>query len=246
MSARTALVTGGGSGIGRATAVALARAGYRVAVAGRRREPLEETVALLGEGIAIAGDHSVEPDAERMVAETVAAFGALDVLVNNAGAIRRNVLVHELDAALWDELVAVNLRGPFLVARAALRAMLARDGDRAIVNVSSTFAHKAGPGVAPYSAAKAGVLALTRSIAVEYGPRGIRCNCVCPHIVETPLAEVDRPNWAQLREQLPAQYPLRRLGAPEDVAQTIVFLASPQAAWTTGIVVDVAGGITAT
>jgi len=246
VSARTALVTGGGTGIGRATAQALAQAGYRVAVAGRRREPLEETAALVGDGLVVIGDHSVEEDAERIVAEAVAGLGRLDVLVNNAGAIRRNVPVHELSAERWDEQVAVNLRGPFLVARAALRTMLDGEGDRSIVNVSSTLSHRAVPGVAAYSAAKAGVLALTRSIAVEYGPHGIRCNCVCPHIVETPLAEVDRPNWAQLREELPAQYPLRRIGAPEDVAGTIVFLASPQAAWTTGIVVDVAGGITAT
>src|ERR671937_835617 len=137
-----------------------ARCGSRTArarsgggAAGRGGEPLDETVALLGEGIAIAGDHSVEPDAERMVAETVAAFGALDVLVNNAGAIRRNVLVHEVAIEHWDDQVLVNLRGPFLVARAALRAMLDGEGDRAIVNVSSTLAHTAAPGVAAYSAA---------------------------------------------------------------------------------------------
>ena len=135
---------------------------------------------LLGDGVAIAGDHADEADAQRMVDETVAAFGRLDVLVNNAAAIRRNVPVHELTAERWDEQLTVNLRGPFLVARAALRAMLDGSGDRAIVNVSSTLAHKAAPGVAPYSAAKAGLLALTRSIAIEYGERGIRCNAVCP------------------------------------------------------------------
>jgi NAD(P)-dependent dehydrogenase (short-subunit alcohol dehydrogenase family) len=242
---RTALVTGGGTGIGRATAQRLAALGYRVAVSGRRAEPLEETVRLLGDGVAIPGDHADEADAQRMVDAAVAAFGRLDVLVNNAAAIRRNVPVHELTAERWDEQLTVNLRGPFLVARAALRAMLDGSGDRAIVNVASTLAHKAAPGVAPYSAAKAGLLALTRSIAIEYGARGIRCNAVCPDIVETPLAETDRPNWPEMREQLPARYPLGRIGQPGDIAGAIAYLASPEATWVSGVAVDVAGGYTA-
>jgi NAD(P)-dependent dehydrogenase (short-subunit alcohol dehydrogenase family) len=242
-----ALVTGGGTGIGRATAHALSRAGYRIAVAGRRREPLEETVAELGSGLVLVGDHADEDDAARFVSRTVEQLGGLDVVVNNAGAIRRNLPVHEIVADRFDDQVRINLRGPFLLSRAALRWMIEAppSKERSIVNVASTLAHRAFPGVAPYSAAKAGVIALTRSIAIEYGSYGIRCNCVCPDIIDTPLARTDRDNWEAMAEDLPARYPVGRIGQPDDVASMIVYLATPGASWVSGVVVDVDGGFTA-
>jgi NAD(P)-dependent dehydrogenase (short-subunit alcohol dehydrogenase family) len=242
-----ALVTGGGTGIGRATALALAGAGYRVAVAGRRREPLEETVAELGEGLVLVGDHADEDDAAQFVAETVASLGGLDVLVNNAGAIRRNVPVHEIGADRFDDQVRINLRGPFLMSRAALRWMIEAppSTERSIVNVASTLAERAFPGVAAYSAAKAGVIALTRSIAIEYGSYGIRCNCVCPDIIDTPLARTDRDNWEAMAASLPGRYPVGRIGQPEDVADAIAYLAAPGASWMTGVILNVDGGFSA-
>jgi NAD(P)-dependent dehydrogenase (short-subunit alcohol dehydrogenase family) len=242
-----ALVTGGGTGIGRATAHALSRAGYRIAVAGRRREPLEETVAELGSGLVLVGDHADEDDAARFVSRTVEQLGGLDVVVNNAGAIRRNLPVHEIVADRFDDQVRINLRGPFLLSRAALRWMIEAppSKERSIVNVASTLAHRAFPGVAPYSAAKAGVIALTRSIAIEYGSYGIRCNCVCPDIIDTPLARTDRDNWEAMAVDLPARYPVGRIGQPDDVASMIVYLATPGASWVSGVVVDVDGGFTA-
>ena len=249
LEGRVALVTGGGTGIGRAAALRLAAEGAAVAVSGRRPEPLAETVAVVeaagGRALAVRGDASVEDDAERMVAETAAAFGRLDVLVNNAGAIRRNVLLHELPAERWDELVALNLRSVFLVTRAALPRMLELEGDRSIVNVSSTFALAAGPGVSAYTAAKGGVISLTRALAVEYAPRGIRANCVCPGIVVTPLAYVDRPHFEEQQVEFAQLFPLGRLGTPEDVAGAIAYYASADAAWVTGTVIEVDGGFTA-
>jgi len=243
---RAALITGGGSGIGRATAVRLAGAGYAVAVSGRRIQPLEQTAALAGvKVVPVAGDITHAADAERMVAATVDAFGRLDVLVNNAGTIDRGPLLHELPAERWDEQLSSNLRGAFLVTRAALRTMLDGEGDRVVVNVASSLAQIGAPGVAAYSAAKGGLVALTRAVAIEYGARGIRCNCVCPHIVDTDLAKVGRRSWQELLDTAPERYPVGRIGRPDDVAAAIEYLASPQAEWVTGAVLVVDGGITA-
>jgi len=244
---RVALVTGGGTGIGRATALALAADGLAVVLAGRRAGPLEEVAAEIGDRVlAVPGDLSRAEDAERVVRSAVEAFGGLHVVVNNAGVIRRNIRLHEVGVQLWDELIAINLRGPYLVLHYALPELLRAEGDRCIVNVGSTLAVKPAPGIAPYAAAKGGLVALTKAVALEYAGEGVRCNVVLPASVRTALARTDRPDFDAIEGTMASGYPLGRLGEPEDVAAGIRWLVHPGAGWVTGAEIRVDGGFTVT
>lgn len=236
------LITGGASGIGLATARLAHDLGARVAIAGRRADRGREAAGTLGpDALFVPADVNREDDVPRLIAAVTARFGRLDGLINNAGGLHR-APVHEEDAAGWDRALGVNLRGVFLCCRHALPALIAAKG--AIVNVASILALRANYGRTPaYDAAKAGVVALTRSIAVRYGPDGVRANAVCPDFVPTDLNrnvwEAWTPEqWASSAEN----YPLRRPGTPEDVARAILFLASDAAAWISGIALVLDGG----
>jgi NAD(P)-dependent dehydrogenase (short-subunit alcohol dehydrogenase family) len=235
MTQRVALVTGGGTGIGRATAHALIEAGWAVTVSGRRPAILEQVVAGFGErGLAVVGDVASEEDCRRMVDETVARFGRLDLLVNNAAIFSVTPLVEEEEAS-WRHQFDVNLNGPWYLCRLAHPHLKASGGS--VINVLSTLAHKAGVSLSTYACSKAALEMLGRCLALEWAGDGIRVNAVSPGVVDTPLHP---PGGA---ESMAASHPLGRIGQPEEVAAAILFLASDASCWTTGANLDVDGGI---
>jgi NAD(P)-dependent dehydrogenase (short-subunit alcohol dehydrogenase family) len=253
VTGKRTLITGGGTGIGRATAELFAREGARVMVSGRRRAELEETVRLVEKGggtaALVPGDVSRPADAERMVRETVGAFGGVDILVNNAGILVRNASVTDVAIEDWDRVIGVDLTGVFLVSRFALLEMVRAGGGGAIVNVSSVAGIVGDPKLAPYNAAKGGVNLLTKNMALDYAPHGIRVNAVCPGRVATPMP-MSRlqpgDDWETLLARWGKNIPLGRVGRPEDIARAILFLASEESSWITGTELVIDGGATIT
>jgi 3-oxoacyl-[acyl-carrier protein] reductase len=241
---RVALVTGGGSGIGRAVALELARAGAHVAVTGRRVPPLEETAGMIetagGKALAVAGDVSCPQDVERVIGRVISTWGQLQIAVNAAGVAHEGSLA-ETTPEDFDRVISINLRGVYLVCRAAA-AHLAATGNGAIVNIASILGMRGTRGTLVYSISKAGVISLTRCIAGELGP-AVRANCICPDGVRTAMLE-DMLNAMspEAYSRLMTQYPLRRLGEPEDIAHAVAFLASDAASWISGQVLVIDGG----
>jgi NAD(P)-dependent dehydrogenase (short-subunit alcohol dehydrogenase family) len=243
LEGKVAIVTGGGSGIGEATARLMAREGASVVVADISGAEAERVVGQLGSGLAVEVDVSDEPSVMRMVESAVESFGGLDVLHNNATDSATNALdmdIVTLDMAVFDRLVAVNLKGQFMGCKHAIPHMLARGGG-SIINTASIDGF-VGRGVrAAYGASKAGVVLLTKSVASQYGARGIRCNAVAPGLTLTPaVGDVT----AEHIEASLARYPMPRLCRPEDVASAVVFLASDEAAYINAVTLMVDGGAT--
>jgi NAD(P)-dependent dehydrogenase (short-subunit alcohol dehydrogenase family) len=250
LEGKACIITGGGSGIGRATCLLFAEEGARIAVADKRGDAAEAVAAECrargAEAIAVAGDVSKDADARRMVEETVQRFGRLDVLVNNAGYGFAGT-VTDTDEEAFDALMAVNVRGVFLCAKHAIPAMAANGGG-AIVNTASVVASIGIRNRAAYCASKGAVAALTRAIAIDHVAEGIRCNAVAPGTIDTPyFDEILRksPAAADTRKALEARQLLGRLGTPEEIAAGILFLASDESRFATGSILTIDGGMTA-
>jgi NAD(P)-dependent dehydrogenase (short-subunit alcohol dehydrogenase family) len=250
LSGKVALITGGGTGIGRAIALAFAREGAGVAVAGRRLEKLKETAGEIekqgGAAMALECDVTRAKDAERVVRESAKKFGKLNVLVNNAGMLSV-ATVDAVSEEEWDRVMAVNVKGPFLMSRAALKEFR-KAGGGAIVNIGSVLGLVAMKDRAAYCASKGGVTMLTKAMALDHAHDKVRVNCICPAIVETELVKGLFDNCEKgpaLRKARLTTIPLGRFGKPVDVAELAVFLASEESSWLTGATIPLDGGLTA-
>ncbi|MDH3285012.1 MAG: SDR family oxidoreductase [Acidobacteriota bacterium] len=249
-AARRVLITGAGTGIGRAVAKRLARNAARLVLVGRRAAPLEQTAELCetagGRARIVSADVGDESSVRELLLQTGETLGALDGLVNNAGLAHYGT-VEETPPERWNEVHRVNLTGPFLVTRAALP--LLRCGDQpAIVNVSSTLGLRALRNAAAYCSSKAGLVNLTRAVAMDHADEGIRCNVVCPGVVATEMSRLDRDDGLDPDErwkQLEAVHPLGRIATPEEIAEVVAFLLSPASSFITGAALPIDGGMTA-
>jgi NAD(P)-dependent dehydrogenase (short-subunit alcohol dehydrogenase family) len=245
LAGKVAVVTGAGSGIGKSIALRLAREGAALVLVGRRLAPLEAVQAEVRQRGGVAESLPVdlsEAAAAATVSEMVRErFGTLDILVNNAGTLRRNEDITQTSAEQWNFDLAINVSAVFYLCQQAIPLLRASRG--CIVNIASQLAVVGAPGYATYAACKGAVLALTRALAMDYAAEGIRVNAVSPGLVDTPMAYINRPGFTP--EAGANHYPLRRVGQPDDIANSVVFLASSEAGWITGHNLLVDGGYTA-
>jgi len=240
---KTAIITGGGSGIGQASARFFHREGANVILFGRRRHKLEETVQELGSrALAIEGDVTRGKDLDRLVKEAISNFERIDILVNNAG-IFKGAPLHEISDEQYDEVMNINMTAAFQLTRKVLPVMIEQKGG-SIIHISSILGIIAVPQVAVYNISKGAMNQLNRSIAVEYGSYGIRSNSICPGLIKTDMT-ADLMSDTTLMQEWSKEYPIGRFGKPEDVANACLFLASDESSFITGTVLPVDGGFTA-
>ena len=245
LEGKVALVTGGSSGIGRATALAFAREGAKVVIASRGIERGEETVQMAkkagGEAIFIKTDVSKALEVEALVNKTVETYKRLDCAFNNAGILHPIARLADETEESWDSMINTNLKGVWLCLKYEILQML-KQGKGAIVNDSSVAGLRASRVTASYGASKHGIIGLTKTAALEYGKDNIRVNAVCPALIRTPML-LYRDKRTDLNEQWVADLPLARMGDPEEVAEAVVFLCSDASSFITGAILTVDGGM---
>lgn len=244
---KVALITGAGSGIGRACALAFAREGARVALVGRTRAKLDQVAGEIGAAAFVCpADISKPADVERAVTQTIAHFGELDVLVNSAATLIAGTATSHTEAE-WDATFDANVKGLWLLSRASLPYLRAAGGG-SIINVSSVIGLVGARNRLAYSASKGAVTLLTKSMALDHAAENIRVNCICPGIVETELVSefiTKAPDPEAARKQRVGLHPLGRFGNPEEIAHLAVYLASDESAWVTGAAFPIDGGYSA-
>jgi len=245
---KVAVVTGAGSGIGRATAVLFSDEGAKVVLAGRRFEALKDTLSCLKENkenrdraLLVQTDVSKESEVRRLVEETLSVFGGLDILVNNAGIEGPYKTVPEISEDEWDAVIDINLKGIFLCSKFAIPAMRKR-GRGVITNVSSNWGIVGAGNSAAYCASKAGVISLTKAMAIDHARDGIVVNCICPGDVDTPMTQRSLKSYPESETQKPNA---AKLISPEEIAHAILYLVSDKAAMTTGTALVIDNGATA-
>ncbi len=241
---KIAIVTGAGSGIGRACAVALAREGAQVVLVGRRKERLEETAREIGDtAFVLSADISEKNEVNRVVEQTVAHFGGLNVLLNNAGVLHIGT-AEQITEEQWDETFNVIVRGVWLLSRAVLPAMR-KAGGGSIINMASVLGINGARNRAAYAASKGAVVLLTKCMAIDHGHEHIRVNAICPSFIETDLTAAvisKAPDPKAVRAERVAVHPMGRLGQPGDITGLAVYLASDESSWVTGSAFPVDGG----
>jgi 3-oxoacyl-[acyl-carrier protein] reductase len=250
LNGKVAIVTGAGGGVGRSIVKRLASDGAKVVLVGRTHDKLVKAAAEVGgdkeNTLTVAADITREAEVLSAIEQTISSFDKIDILVNNAGSINDPLCFHETTDDQWNELIGTNMIGTFHMTKAVLPIMMKNKDGGNIVNISSVLGVRAIPKVplSVYGATKAGVIMFSKSIAVEYGPHNIRCNCVCPSTIRSSLIEPYLQDEGA-KKTLESAFPLRRIGEPEDIAGAVSYLCSDDAAWVTGTVMMVDGGVTA-
>lgn len=248
LKGKVAIVTGAGGGVGKSITKRLASEGCKVVLVGRNRDRLMKSANEAGDKknlLPVIADITKESEVLSAIEQTLSSFDRIDILVNNAGTINDPLCFHDTNEDQWNELIATNLLGTFHMTKATLPLMV-KNKSGSIVNISSVLGVRAIPNVplSVYGATKAGVIMFSKSIAVEYGPHGIRCNCVCPSTIRSSLIEPYLQD-ENAKKVLESTFPLRKIGEPEDIAGAVSYLCSDDARWITGSVLMVDGGVSA-